>query len=431
MAVVRLYIQINGKIMEVLVLGAGIIGLTSAYYLNKEGFDVTVIERNSDVALETSFANGAQLSYSYVAPLAGPGVMSHVPKWLLDRNSPLRFRPSLDPATLCWNLRFVKACNETQSNLTTRELLALSFLSRDLYHEIMQQEAIAFDHKKAGKLIVHRSKESFDHAVEQLDFQRSLGCVQQALSVDECLALEPALQRVRDHLSGGIYTESEESGDCYQFSVALKKILQQRGVNFRFNTTVSRLVAGAGNKVSVHTAQGEDLTPDHIVVALACDSTALLKPLGISVPVSPLKGYSLTLPIQNATGAPVVSVTDYERKVVYARLGERLRVAGMADMVGLNRRIDASRIEALKQEARNLFPGAGDYNLATLWTGLRPATPKGKPIIDATRYGNLWLNIGQGALGFTLATGSAQVMSSLISGRSLPFGENVFSLAQS
>ena len=415
--------------MDVLVLGAGIIGLTTAYFLNKEGFEVTVVDRNNDVALETSFANGAQLSYSYVAPLAGPGVMSHVPKWLLDRNSPLRFRPSLDPATLCWNVRFMKACTAAQSNQTTRELLALSFLSRDLYHTMMQQENIAFDHKRAGKLIVHRSRDSFEHAVEQLDFQRSLGCEQRALSVEECLSLEPSLQRVRDHLSGGIYTESEESGDCYQLAVALKKILQQRGVTFRFNTPIKKLVSDSMRKVSVQTENAARLSADHIVVALGCDSTALLKPLGIAVPVSPLKGYSLTLPIQSAADAPVVSITDYERKVVYARLGERLRVAGMADMVGLNRHIDTARIETLKQEARNLFPDAGNYDLATLWTGLRPATPKGKPIIDGTRYGNLWLNIGQGALGFTLASGSARVMTDLIRGQPLPMERNVFTLA--
>ena len=415
--------------MDVLVLGAGIIGLTTAYFLNKEGFEVTVVDRNNDVALETSFANGAQLSYSYVAPLAGPGVMSHVPKWLLDRNSPLRFRPSLDPATLCWNVRFMKACTASQSNQTTRELLALSFLSRDLYHTMMQQENIAFDHKRAGKLIVHRSRDSFNHAVEQLDFQRSLGCEQRALPVEECLSLEPSLQRMRAHLSGGIYTESEESGDCYQLAVALKKILQQRGVTFRFNTPIKKLVADSTRKVNVQTDNAERLTADHIVVALGCDSTALLKPLGIAVPVSPLKGYSLTLPIQSATDAPVVSITDYERKVVYARLGERLRVAGMADMVGLDRHIDTARIETLKQEARNLFPDAGNYDLATLWTGLRPATPKGKPIIDGTRYGNLWLNIGQGALGFTLAPGSARVMTDLIRGQPLPLERNVFTLA--
>ncbi|ETF00309.1 D-amino acid dehydrogenase [Advenella kashmirensis W13003] len=415
--------------MDVLVLGAGIIGLTTAYFLNKEGFEVTVVDRNNDVALETSFANGAQLSYSYVAPLAGPGVMSHVPKWLLDKNSPLRFRPSLDPATLCWNVRFMKACTATQSNHTTRELLTLSFLSRDLYHTMMQQENIAFDHKRAGKLIVHRSRDSFDHAVEQLDFQRSLGCEQRALSVEECLSLEPSLQRMRDHLSGGIYTESEESGDCYQLAVALKKILQQRGVTFRFNTPIKKLVTDSTRKVSVQTDNAERLSADHIVVALGCDSTALLKPLGIAVPVSPLKGYSLTLPIQSATDAPVVSITDYERKVVYARLGERLRVAGMADMVGLDRHIDTARIETLKQEARNLFPDAGNYDLATLWAGLRPATPKGKPIIDGTRYGNLWLNIGQGALGFTLASGSARVMTDLIRGQPLPLERNVFTLA--
>lgn len=415
--------------MDVLVLGAGIIGLTTAYFLNKEGFEVTVVDRNNDVALETSFANGAQLSYSYVAPLAGPGVMSHVPKWLLDRNSPLRFRPSLDPATLCWNVRFMKACTAAQSNQTTRELLALSFLSRDLYHTMMQQENIAFDHKRAGKLIVHRSRDSFDHAVEQLDFQRSLGCEQRALTVEECLSLEPSLQRMRDHLSGGIYTESEESGDCYQLAVTLKKILQQRGVTFRFNTPIKKIVTDSTRQVSVQTDNAERLSAAHIVVALGCDSTALLKPLGIAVPVSPLKGYSLTLPIQSAADAPVVSITDYERKVVYARLGERLRVAGMADMVGLDRHIDTARIETLKQEARNLFPDAGNYDLATLWTGLRPATPKGKPIIDGTRYGNLWLNIGQGALGFTLAPGSARVMTDLIRGQPLPIERNVFTLA--
>jgi len=355
--------------------------------------------------------------------------MSHVPKWLLDRNSPLRFRPSLDPATLCWNVRFMKACTAAQSNQTTRELLALSFLSRDLYHTMMQQENIAFDHKRAGKLIVHRSRDSFDHAVEQLDFQRSLGCEQRALTVEECLSLEPSLQRMRDHLSGGIYTESEESGDCYQLAVTLKKILQQRGVTFRFNTPIKKIVTDSTRQVSVQTDNAERLSAAHIVVALGCDSTALLKPLGIAVPVSPLKGYSLTLPIQSAADAPVVSITDYERKVVYARLGERLRVAGMADMVGLDRHIDTARIETLKQEARNLFPDAGNYDLATLWTGLRPATPKGKPIIDGTRYGNLWLNIGQGALGFTLAPGSARVMTDLIRGQPLPIERNVFTLA--
>lgn len=416
--------------MKALVLGAGIIGLTTAYYLNREGFDVTIVERNGDVALETSFANGAQLSYSYVAPLAGPGVMGNVPKWLLDKNSPLRFRPSLDPASLCWNLRFVKACNASQSNQTTRELLALSFLSRDLYHTLIEQESIAFDHKLAGKLIVHRSRDSLQHAIEQLDFQRSLGCEQRALSVDECLALEPALQRARDHLSGGIYTESEESGDCYLLAVALKNLLIARGVQFKFNTTVKRLVADSQRLVSVETGTGERLDADHIVVALACDSTAMLKTLGIRVPVNPLKGYSLTLPIQDASGAPTVSVTDYERKVVYARLGNRLRIAGMADMVGLDRHIDQSRITALKHEARDLFPAAGDYGQSSLWTGLRPATPKGKPIIDATPFANLWLNIGQGALGFTLATGSAQVMTHLIRGQPLPFGKNPFTLAE-
>lgn len=414
--------------MEILILGAGVIGLTTAYYLTEQGHKVSILDKNPDVGLETSYANGAQLSYSYVAPLAGPGVMGKVPKWLLDPNSPLRFRPSLDPADLCWNLRFMKACNASQSDKTTRELLQLSFLSRDLLHQLMDAEKLAIDFQASGKMVLHRSTESFNSAVQLLDFQRQLGCEQFALNTAECIEKEPSLAPLKNQITGGIYTPSEEAADCFKFCQNLKTILSNRGVEFLFNQEVGLLQSNGSSQVSVMLKNRQTLSADHIVVALGCESTALLKPLQIDVPVRPLKGYSLTLPIQNDSHAPHISITDFERKVVYARIGKRLRIAGMADLVGMNKNIDPNRIKTLINEAKAVFPDAGNYAQAEQWAGLRPATPKGKPIIDGTRYKNLWLNIGQGALGFTLATGSGKMLADKISGTTTSVPDTLFSL---
>ncbi|NLY65085.1 MAG: D-amino acid dehydrogenase [Alcaligenaceae bacterium] len=414
--------------MEILILGAGVIGLTTAYYLSEQGHKISILDKNPDAGLETSYANGAQLSYSYVAPLAGPGVIGKVPKWLLNPDSPLRFRPSLDPGDICWNLQFMKACNASQSDQTTRELLQLSFLSRDLIHEMINSEKLDFDFQPSGKMVLHRSTASFNTAVQLLDFQRQLGCEQFALNTEECIEKEPSLAPLKNQITGGIYTPSEEAGDCYKFCQNLKTILQARGVQFLFNQEISQLQSNGSSNVSVLLKDRQVLSADHIVVALGCESTALLKALHITVPVRPLKGYSLTLPIENDGKAPNTSITDFERKVVYARIGNRLRIAGMADLVGMNKKIDQQRINALIQEARAVFPEAGNYAQAEQWAGLRPATPKGKPVIDATRYKNLWLNIGQGALGFTLATGSGKLLADLVAGKEPTVPARLFSL---
>lgn len=402
--------------MKAFVLGAGIIGLSTAHALAKQGYEVTVIDRHAEVAHGTTFANGAQLSYSYVAPLAGPGVIGKVPKWLLDPSSPLRFSPSLKPADICWNLRFLKACNATRSEQTTAELLKLAYLSREHYHELFKLEAFkAIDFSATGKLVVHRSQASMDSAVRQLDVQQRLGSLpQQALSRDECIQKEPALTPIADQLVGGIFTESEEAADSFKVSLAFKQYLQSLGIQFLFNTTIKALEKQADSTIAVRLASNEILTADSIIVCLGIESTAMLAPLGISVPVAPLKGYSLTLDIENDAMAPKVSITDFERKVVYARLGNRLRLAGMADLVGLDYRIDPIRINALIKEVQAVFAAAGDYEKAIQWAGLRPATPLGKPIIDKTAYRNLYLNIGHGALGFTLATGSAELLTALV-----------------
>ena len=406
-----------------LILGAGIIGLCSAYYLQQAGFDVTVIDQENEVGHQTSFANGAQLSYSYVAPLAAPGVLSQVPKWLLNPHAPMRMKPSLNPADICWGIRFAKACTAEQSLQTTKELLSLSFLSRDLFHQLFEEiKDVDFD--RPGKLVVHRDQAHFQSAVKQLDIQRTLGCEQEALTTEQCIEKEPALAPLRSEIVGGIWTPSEEVVDSYKLCLAIRKNLEAKGVTFllgqriRALSTATTSSSGASAQdIEVVLADGQRLTADAIVVALGSFANELLNPIKVNIPVGPLKGYSLTLEIEDEQQAPYVSITDYERKVVYARIGNRLRIAGMADRVGLDKSLDPKRISTLMAEAKKLFPDAGNYANATQWAGLRPATPKGKPIIDKTQYGNLWLNVGHGALGLTLASGSGKVLADRIIGK--------------
>ena len=284
--------------MHALVLGAGVIGLATAWYLQADGHQVTVVERNDDVARETSFANGGQLSYSYVAPLAGPGVLSKLPNWLLRSDSPVRFRPRADLQQWRWLLQFVRACTHEQSELSTRRLLSLSFFSRDLMDELLAHEpGLSFDHANAGKLVVYRKSASFDAAQRLLDYQRSLGCEQEALDADACVEKEPALAHLAGQLHGGIFTSSEDSGDCYQFCVGMMRLLRERGVEFRYGTTVTQLRRSSSQRVAAY-AGDERLDADHIVLATGAPSVSLLGSLGIHVPLYPLKGYSLTAPVE-------------------------------------------------------------------------------------------------------------------------------------
>ena len=404
--------------MKVLVLGAGVAGVASAWYFWRDGHEVTVLERNSGVALETSFANGGQLSYSYVAPLASPSVIPKIPPWLLRRDAPLRFRPELDPRQWRWILEFLAACNNATADETTERLLRLSFYSRDLMHELVAAHDLDFDYVQNGKLVVHTERESFESARRLMEFQRSLGAEQQALDAAATVELEPALETMRKRICGAIYTPSEDAGDCYKFCTELSRIMATgpNPVRFRFGVRVDRLLPVHGKLLGVETNDGV-YEADAYVLALGTQGPALLALLGIHVPVYPLKGYSLSLPITNDAGAPRVSVTDFKRKVVYARLGDELRVAGMADLAGKQAVIDPERVEQLAGEAKAAFPRASDFKTLRPWCGMRPATPKGTPIIGPTRYGNLWLNIGHGALGFTLALATGRIVADLAAGR--------------
>ena len=418
--------------MKVVIVGAGVIGMSAAWRLAGDGHEVTVLERRDGPGEETSFANGGQLSYSYVAPLAGPGVLAKVPGWLLRADSPMRFRPSVDPAQWRWLVAFARACNASASEATTRKLLRLAFYSRDLMQAFVDSQPVEFGFARRGKLIVHRDAGSFDAACRLLDYQASLGCEQQALDSDACVALEPALAGIRGEIAGAIHTPSEEVADCHRFCLALAQLLQDRpGVALRFGTGVLGIERAGERVTGVRTAAGIGRA-DAVVVAGGIGSVALLKPLGLRAPLWPLKGYSITVPIRDGERAPHISITDFARKIVYARIGNTLRVAGMADLVRGDTIIDRARIATLAFETRALFgdmaPGMEPEQLQP-WAGLRPATPTGLPMVGPTSLRGLWLNIGHGALGFTLAMGSAGLLADGLAGRKPAIDERDFAAA--
>lgn len=404
--------------MKIVILGAGVAGVASAWYFWRDGHDVTVLERNAGVALETSFANGGQLSYSYVAPLASPSVIPKIPPWLLRRDSPLRFRPELDPGQWRWIIEFLAACNPRTAEDTTRKLLRLAFYSRDLMHDLVGTHELDFDYVKNGKLVVHTDRDSFESAKRLMDFMGTLGAEQRALDPAQCVEIEPALEMMAPRIAGAIYTPSEDAGDCYKFCNELQRIMTSGAnpVTYRFGVEVERLLPWRGRLMGVETNQGV-FEADAYVLALGTNAPYLTRPLGIRIPVYPLKGYSLTLPVVDDRGAPKISITDYKRKVVYARLGDELRVAGMADLSGRRAVIDVERVDQLVSEVKAAFPKASDFTALSPWCGMRPATPKGTPVIGATPHSNLWLNVGHGALGFTLALATGRILADLAAGR--------------
>ncbi len=398
------------KVRHVCVLGAGIVGLAAAWQLRREGFEVTVVDR-AQAGTGASAANGAQLSYAYVQPLADPGIWRQLPKLLFAADSPLKLRLQPDPHQWAWGLQFLAACRAGVSRRTTASLLALAAESRAGFERLMAEERIACDFSATGKLVLCADEASFAAARRQMALQRELGSPpQHALSPAECVAIEPALAGYAPRFAGAIHTPSECAADCHQVCLELLRLLLARGVRFAFDTPVTRLTRTGDRVVAAETPRGP-IEADAFVVALGTASHPLARTLGLRVPVYPLKGYSLTLDVSEAPGAaPRVNVTDAARKVVFARLGSRLRVAGMAELVGENMHIPADRIASLEASAQALFPDARRSDELRPWAGLRPATPTGLPVLGRLRGGpdNLWFNTGHGALGFTLAFGSAQ-----------------------
>jgi D-amino-acid dehydrogenase len=402
--------------MHVCVLGAGIVGLATAWQLNRQGFQVSVIDRAAPGA-GASGGNGAQLSYSYVQPLADPSIWKQLPKLLLSPSSPLKLRPQLDPLQWRWALAFLAACNARTSRASTASLLALAARSRAAFEAMRADIAPDCDFSATGKLVLYAGAASLAGAQRQLELQRAMGSQQRLVTADECIAIEPALASYRARIAGAVHTPSECAADCLKVCTELLRALRARGVRFLLDTGITGFDARDGRVAAVHTGAG-DVEADAFVMALGTASHRLGRQLGAYLPVYPLKGYSITLEVDPAAdAAPRVSVTDSARKVVFARIGSRLRVAGMAELVGHDASIPAQRIEALAQATRAVFPHAGRLDALQPWTGMRPATPTGVPIVGRLEGApsNMVFNTGHGALGFTLAFGSAERVAQALS----------------
>jgi len=400
--------------MRVAVIGGGVIGLCTAYALVRQGHQVELIERRDEVALETSFANGGQLSYRYVAPLADAGVPLQALGWMLRaQDSPLHFTPQASLHQWRWCLRFLLACRRSVNRRNAAHLLRLALHSQEILRTWREQDGLdGFDWRANGKLVIYRDRRSLDKAAAGLDDQAG----QRLLNANQCAEIEPALAPLAASLQGGIYSPGDEVADCHRFCrELLRRLCASPAFRLHAGQAV-KAVRTARNRVQALVLNEGELAVDHLVVAAGTASVGLLRPLGIDLPIYPLKGYSLTLPLASEAGVPQTNVTDYDNKVVYARLGDHLRVAAMVDIGGWDSNVDQERIRTLQRLAGETFPAAGDYRNGRQWAGLRPATPEGTPLLGRSTLENLWLNVGHGSLGFTLACGSADVLSSLMDG---------------
>jgi D-amino-acid dehydrogenase len=402
--------------MKVLVLGGGVIGVTTAYYLASSGHEVTVVDRQAEPALETSFANAGEVSPGYASPWAGPGVPIKAIRWLLMKHGPLVIRPKLDPAMWAWLIKMLRNCTSARYAINKSRMIPLAEYSRDCLRALSAETAIHYDERSQGTLQLFRTQAQVDGTAGDIAVLKQYGVPYEVLDRDGCVGAEPALAAVKHKMAGGLRLPQDETGDCHMFTQALAARAAKLGVQFRFNTTIERLIADASGISGVATSAGL-LQADAYVVALGSWSPRLLRPLGISIPVYPVKGYSITVPVADGDAAPVSTVMDESYKVAITRLGDRIRVGGTAEVSGYSSRLYPARRATLDHSLTDLFPRGGNPTEATFWSGLRPMTPDGPPVIGATRYANLHLNTGHGTLGWTMACGSGRVLADLMSGR--------------
>ncbi len=416
--------------MKVLVLGAGLLGVTSAYFLRQQGHEVSVVDRQATPAAETSFANGGQISVSHAEPWANPSAPLKLLQWLGQEDAPLLFRIRADLRQWLWGLQFLRECTPARTRHNIAQIVRLGSYSRDMLQQLRRDIGIAYDERSQGILHFYTSQKEFDGAEAPAAQMRALGCDRRVISADEAVRLEPALRHIRPQLAGATYTAEDESGDANRFARELVKRCQADGVQFRMSHTVTALRAAAGqiDHVEATDAEGrfQRLRADAYVLAMGSLSPLYAQPLGIRLPIYPAKGYSVTMPVKDAAMAHQVSLTDDEYKLVFSRLttpptasapgGDRLRIAGTAEFNGYDRDLNRVRCEAIVRRVEQLFPGAGDTTQAQFWTGLRPATPSNVPIIGRSKLPNLFLNTGHGTLGWTHACGSGKSIARIVSG---------------
>ncbi|MDZ5448391.1 D-amino acid dehydrogenase [Labrys sp. ZIDIC5] len=402
--------------MKVAVLGSGVIGVTSAYYLAKAGHEVVVLDRQPGPALETSFANAGEVSPGYASPWAAPGIPQKAIKWLLMKHAPLILRPRPDPAMVAWVWRMLTNCTSARYAINKSRMVRLAEYSRDKLIELRAATGIRYDERMQGTLQLFRTQKQLDGIGKDVEVLKRDGVPFEVLDADGCIGAEPALAHVRSLIRGGLRLPNDETGDCYKFTGALASLAETLGVRFRYGVEVKQLVFAGDRIEGVETSTGVEKA-DAYIAAFGSYTPGFVAPLGLKVPVYPVKGYSLTIPIVDESRAPVSTIMDETYKIAITRLGDRIRVGGMAEISGFSKDLPPARRDTLAQSVSDLFGGSGDLAAASFWSGLRPMTPDGTPVIGRTRYKNLLLNTGHGTLGWTMACGSGRVMADIVSGK--------------
>ena len=402
--------------MRVIVLGSGVVGVTTAYYLAKAGHAVTVIDRQPGPALETSFANAGQISPGYASPWAAPGIPLKAAKWLFQRHAPLAIRPDGSLFQLAWMWQMYRNCSADRYAVNKERMVRLAEYSRDCMRALRQETGIGYEGRQQGTLQLFRTQAQFDAAGKDIEVLRQAGVAYELLTSEQLAQAEPALAHVREKLVGGLRLPNDETGDCQMFTTKLAEMARALGVQFEYGVSIQRLVETGGQVSGVVTDKGT-FSADRYVLALGSYSRLLLQ-RWFPLPVYPLKGYSITVPITDASRAPVSTILDETYKIAVTRFDDRIRVGGMAEIAGYSKELNPRRRETLELVVNDLFPGGGDTSQASFWTGLRPMTPDSTPVVGATPLGNLFVNTGHGTLGWTMACGSASVIADLVGGKS-------------
>ena len=402
--------------MKVVVLGAGVIGVTSAWYLARAGHEVTVIDRQPGPSLETSFANAGEISPGYSSPWAAPGIPMKAIKWMFMKHAPLIIQPRPDLHKLGWMARMLANCTTAAYQENKRRMVRLAEYSRDCLIDLRAETGITYDERTQGTLQLFRTQKQVDGAAKDIEVLRADGVPFEVLDRDACLKAEPGLAAARDKIAGGLRLPGDETGDCFKFANSLSDMAAALGVTFRYGVGIDGLEQEGGRITAAHTSEGR-ITADAFVVALGSYSPYLVARFGIKLPVYPVKGYSITVPIVDEDRAPVSTVMDETHKIAITRLGDRIRVGGMAEIAGFDLSLNPKRRATLEHSVEDLFGGAGDQSRASFWTGLRPMTPDGTPIVGRSTIPNLFLNTGHGTLGWTMAAGSGRVLADIVSGR--------------
>ncbi len=415
--------------MKVVVLGSGVIGVASAYYLAMAGHEVTVLDRQSAPAMETSFANAGEISPGYASPWAAPGVPLKVIQWLFMEHSPLILRLKLDAEMLGWLASLLRNCTKTRYVINKTRMVRLAEFSRDRLIDLRANTGIEYDQRMRGTLQLFRSQKRLDGIAKDVEVLRAGNVPYEVMDRARCVAIEPGLGAVREKIAGGLHLPNDETGDCFQFTTKLAALSIALGVSFRFDTSIERLNLQGDTVVDVLTNRGT-FRADAYVVALGSYSARFIAPLGIRLPVYPVKGYSITLPVVDEVRAPQSTLMDETYKIAITRLGDRIRVGGMAEISGFNNALHGQPRATLEHSVSDLFPGAGNLAASTFWSGLRPMTPDGTPIIGTTSFRNFFLNVGHGTLGWTMACGSGHVLADIISGRSPAIDTSDLSVAR-